>query len=884
MKTMTIPQVNREHPLREDSLTFAHPVFQPSASAFPPPRSSELGDSSLAFFRDLKKYAGRLLLDPSSGPPGSNEATLICQVLFLKFAEHNTTRLHRRLLLEPAAAEYVSPSHFYRERLAPRLRSWFGNAPPDGNVDSHHLFELTTDLLNRYSFTLPAPEPDIGRASIAPWILGYIYERWINQRETGAYFTPDVLAENIVHHALEEWLTIQLEHQHLESIPLALLRSDRAGRHLTPRQIRSVTWIEQRLPALRLIDMSVGGGAFLVAASRILIELYAALHAIQGRPDRPQRYREWLAHIFANTIHGVDIAPQALVIARLRLWLLGLEFNAAQTQAAASFPTIPNLSVGDALAWTPHQKTGIELGLFEPATALIDPGKLSPATESDFDLCVGNPPFIALSQRNSVKTKSETIRSWNARHPNHPIKTTCDLSNLFILKGTELLASNGVLAYITSRNFVDTNYGGSIRKYLTHEVELRTLFTIHDHPFTQEGIKVKANTVILSVARRQPQGPVSFQHLMSWHQPLSTDNGRRIDLSALQASDNWTRTLFANPLRDLVAARCPRRIGDFAPVRMGVKSGCNTFFLLEANSEAARSLQFYPNALVNAVKNSRDICGFVLPSNAEHRYLNLRHEVQCIDAGYAGGTLPPLVNYIYQHGIRYPCETCQSLAVEEHQRKPSHLPHAGMCELCPKCREGHQRCDRPADRLSTQGHRPAWYTLSLTTPPLIAVQCIVDTEIGVFLNQDQVFVTDQFQVIEASEREELGQLLFVYLNSRISHLLLEGSGLHRARFDGSFMLKIQVEHLRELPCPDFKALTACHKHRLLKLRDRLVAVRSRKSPEVQGIRDEIDRSFLDILSYRADEIDSLQPRLRASLEEAIRFRWVKTRMRQANTT
>jgi hypothetical protein len=124
----------------------------------------------------------------------------------------------------------------------------------------------------------------------------------------------------------------------------------------------------------------------------------------------------------------------------------------------------------------------------------------------------------------------------------------------------------------------------------------------------------------------------------------------------------------------------------------------------------------------------------------------------------------------------------------------------------------------------------------------------------------------------------------VYLNSRISHLLLEGSGLHRARFDGSFMLKIQVEHLRELPCPDFEALTPGHKHRLLKLRDQLVTVRSRKSLEVKAIRDEIDRAFLDILGYGADEIDSLQPRLRASLEEAIRFRWVKTRMRQANIT
>ncbi len=817
-----------------------------------------------------------------SNPSASNEAALICQILFLKFAEHSVTPLRRQPLLAGAAAASVSPSHFYSECLGPRIESWFGNAHSPRSVDSNQLFELTTDLLSRYTFALAPTEGDTCNPSVAPWILGYIYERWINQRPTGAYFTPDLLAENIVHHALQEWFTIQFEVQHLESIPLALLRSHRAGHHLSPRQIESLTWIEQRLRALRLIDMSVGGGAFLVAASRILIQIYAALHAIKGRPDRPQRYREWLAHIFANTIHGLDIAPQAVLVARLRLWLLDLEFGVAQTQGAASFPTLPHLSVGDALAWAPHPNNAIELDLFQPASVPTPLGKLGTAGQPHFDLCVGNPPFIALSQGNSVKTKSETIRLWNATHPTHPIKTTSDLSNVFILSGTELLRPDGVLAFITSRNFVDTNYGAPIRKYLTHEVELRTLFTLHDHPFTQEGIKVKANTLILCVARRKPEGPVSFQHLMSWQQPLSSDNGCRIDLAALQTSDNWTRTLFPNPVRDMLTARCPRRVGDFATVKMGVKSGCNTFFLLDATSEAARSLHCSPESLSAVVKNSRDISGFVLPRETQHRYFNLHHEVQRIAAGYGGGTLPPLANYIYQYGIRYPCETCQSLAATQHRSKPNLFPHAGMCDKCPECSEGHHRCDRPADRLSTEGHRPSWYTLSLTTPPLIAVQCIVDTEIGAFLNQDQVHVTDQFQVIEAPEPEEIGQLLFVYLNSRISHLLLEGSGLHRARFDGSFMLKIQVEHLRELRCPDFRALTPRQNHRLFKLRNQLVSVRNRKSPEVKAIRDQIDCAFLDILSYGAHEIDSLQPRLRASLEEAIRFRWIKTRMRQAN--
>ena len=844
---------------------------------------SATGDGSLALCRDLLKYTGCLLLAPSPDHPGADEAGLICQLLFLKFAANSAATSAREPLLGAEAAKGVSPSAFYGKRLEPLLKSWFGSAPEPASVDSIRLFELTTNLLNRYSFALAPCACHTGAASVAPWILGYIYERWINQRELGAYFTPDRLAENIVHHALEEWFTIQFQDEHLEHIPLSMLRSGSAGSRLSPRQLKTIACIEQRLHALRLIDMSVGGGAFLVAASRILIEIYSTLHAIQRRPERPQRFREWLTHIFAHTIHGLDISPQTLVIARLRLWLLCLEFNAVKTQGTANFPPLPNLLVGDALAGIPSGGTSIELDLFEPAPACTS--SVRPRiVQADFDLCVGNPPFIALSQRNSVTTRSETIRHWNASHPTNQIKKTSDLSNLFILKGTELLRSNGVLAYISSRNFFDTNYGAPIRMYLTREVELRTLFTLHDHPFVQEGIKVKANTVILSVALRKPQSAVAFQHLMSWDQPLSSDNGRRIDFNALQSSDNWTRTLFENPLSDTIAARCARRIGDFAPVRMGSKSGCNRFFLLESNSEVARSVDIFPGILAPLVKNSRDIPGFVLPSETQHRFFNLHHLVQGIESGYDGAKLPPLANYIYEHGIRYPCETCQSLAALQHESMPSKYPHTGMCDRCPECSKGHVRCDRPVDRLSTLGHRPAWYTLSLSKPPLIAVQCIVDTEIGVFLNDVQVYVTDQFQVIEAPECEEVGQLLFVYLNSRIAHLFLEGRGLHRARFDGSFMLKIQVEHLRELPCPNLAGLSLRCKRHLFELRDKLVSVQSRKSPESNDLRDQIDCAFLEILSFSASEIAALQPKLRASLEDAIQFRWVKTRTRQSMST
>lgn len=816
----------------------------------------------------------------ATGRHAAAEATLVCQLLFLKFVAQSAKSIGSHLGFEALDVNGIPPGHWYAKRVVPCLGAWFGNGVNAPAVDSVRLFELVSELVSRYTFTVPAHEPEVNRGSVRPWIIGYIYERWINPRPTGAYFTADLFAQHIVEHALEEWLTIQFEGESLERITLNQLRRHATNGRFSAKQLASLTWLERRLRDFRLIDLSFGGGAFLVAASHILLELQNILHTVRNGPAPPALRRQWLAHIFQKAIYGLDIAPEALSIAALRLWLLGIECDAIKAKNGDGLPKLPNLSIGDALAWTPHAKKGTQPTLFEP----IDSSKSDKPATTAFDLCVGNPPYIALSQQNDVRSKSDIIHAWNSGHQDHAIRTTSDLSNLFILQGMERLRPNGVLAYVTSRNFFDTNYGEPIRKYLTEEVELRNIFTLHDHPFTQEGIKVKANTVILSAARRKPHAPLRFQHLMSWRQPLVSSGSRCIDRAALHASKNWTKTLFANPLQEMIAARCTMAVGDFARVRMGVKSGCNDFFLLEADSKAVRTLNRVRGVLVNAVKNSREIRGFVLPANTTHRLLNLRAQVKRVEAGYKRDALPWLASHIYRHGIAYQCPTCQSLATKEHGESPDRFPHAGMCESCPECRKSQQKCDRPVDRLSTQGHQPAWYTLALGVPPLIAVQCIVDTEIGVFLNQDQVYVTDQFQIIEAPSREEIGQLLFVYLNSRLSHLLLEGDGLHRARFDGSFMLKIQVEHLRELPCPDLERLTSSLKNRLLALRNKLICVGDRKSLETQIIRDEIDCTFLGILGYSEVEVARLQPKLRASLEEAIRFRWTKTRMRRLTNT
>lgn len=811
-------------------------------------------DASLELFQELYRYKGRIVFATDGSPLiPAMEAVFLCQILFFQFLSRNTSA-RKTIKLD---LYRHSPKTFYRDALEPLLEKWFPTVELRAlEVDSRLLYELIESLAH-YAW-------DLNGASIRPWLLGYVYERWINQRESGSYFTPDLLAYNIARLAIQEWLMTQGESEWGAATEIRdAWRNDEMILSRTRR------WLCAKLDTVRIMDLSMGGGAFLVAAARVLFEL-------RGRFSvKPVEHVSALQRILQENIYGMDISEQARQVAHMRLGLLALELNAFDDSFRVH--SLPHLDIGDALATPEPQEQFVQLRLLKENRTPLSKS----SSNLDFDICVGNPPFIALSQKSAVLNKEQLVKKWNERHPQYAVTPTIDLSNFFILRGVERLKPNGVLAYITSRNFFDTRYGDPLRRYLTEQVDLRNVITLHDHPFTQLGVKVKANTVILSLIKRVPQEAIRFQHLTLWNEPLTSPNGVTLARRSLQNSNNWTSTLFDHPLRAELCARMTRTIGEYARVKMGVKSGCNSFFLLRTDSDAYTQLASTPNALVPAIKNSREIRGFLFSTETPHRFLNLYAQVNGLTQGFGGKQFRnPLAAYIFHSGIQYPCVECQCRAVEEHQTYPERFPHRGMCEQCGQCRQN-GACDRPVDRLSTQGHLPAWYTLSLGKPPLIAVQCIVDTEIGVFLNRERVYVTDQFQVIDAPANPEIGKLLFLYLQSRVSHFLLEGSGLHRARYDGSFMLKIQVEHLRELGCPDFENINAEQKKILLTLKEKFSAITNRKADAVQNLRDELDIIFLELLGYPKAERERIQPALRAALEEAIQFRWVKTRTRLA---
>jgi hypothetical protein len=258
-------------------------------------------------------------------------------------------------------------------------------------------FENLFALFSRYSWSLD-DRPGGQANEINPDVLGYIFERYINvvsthsQKDLGAYYTrPEItgyLAERTIEAAvlqrinqpaLPEMNLPAIEH---DSVPELLARMD-AG--------TALKLLNEVLPQLTILDPAVGSGAFLVAAMKVLINIYSA---IVGRAElgndpalKAWHAREQAAHrnigyairrrIITNNLYGVDLLEGAAEIAKLRLFL-ALVASAQHLDELEPLPNIDfNLLQGNSLIGLmrvdEHEFARKQLDLFKPSyRALLD--------------------------------------------------------------------------------------------------------------------------------------------------------------------------------------------------------------------------------------------------------------------------------------------------------------------------------------------------------------------------------------------------------------------------------------------------------------------------------------------------------------------------------
>ncbi|MEA2075725.1 MAG: N-6 DNA methylase, partial [Euryarchaeota archaeon] len=266
------------------------------------------------------------------------------RLIFIKF-------LQSKDIIGEDVLKYLS--EVKEDELTPKLRQlFFGamNTPEDDRFDIDKRFKdipylngslfvhtdvetknidykVKADILKKViefldSFKFVHKEHFKNSDSIDPEILGYIFERAMtatDRKGTGAYYTPKAItkyiSENTIYPCIiektNEILKAEKGYKETELI------KDIEQLFILPATTLKEIW-DRIILKLRVLDNACGSGAFLLAAANILFSLNKKINDKIGA-ENPDTTLKIL--ILVNNLYGVDINPNGIEIAKLRLWL-----------------------------------------------------------------------------------------------------------------------------------------------------------------------------------------------------------------------------------------------------------------------------------------------------------------------------------------------------------------------------------------------------------------------------------------------------------------------------------------------------------------------------------------------------------------------------------
>ncbi|MEV6315579.1 BREX-2 system adenine-specific DNA-methyltransferase PglX [Streptomyces sp. NPDC051776] len=225
---------------------------------------------------------------------------------------------------------------------------------------------------------------------------------------------------------------------------------------------------------LKMIDPTCGSGHFVLGAFRRLVRLWG-----EGQPGKELHERVRAA---LDSVHGVDLNPFAVAIARFRLLVAAMAASGVRTMAEASQYEWPvHLAVGDSLIKARQLELTLDggrdgdgeddpLASFAYATEDVHehPGILKPGR---YHVVVGNPPYITVKDKKLNALYRELYDACAGKYA---------LSVPFAQRFFELAVQGdagghgyGVVGQITANSFMKREFGTKlIETFFGHEVEL----------------------------------------------------------------------------------------------------------------------------------------------------------------------------------------------------------------------------------------------------------------------------------------------------------------------------------------------------------------------------------------------------------------------------
>jgi len=202
------------------------------------------------------------------------------------------------------------------------------------------------------------------------------------------------------------------------------------------------------------------------------------------------------------------------------------------------------------------------------------------------NLILANPPYVRHHHIN--RCEKERLKELVFRLTGVEMNGLAGLYCYFLLLATSWLENDGYAAWLIPSEFMDVNYGASIKRFLTNCV---TLIRVHrfDPDEVQFGDALVSSAVL--VLKKTPPSSdhkIEFTFGGSLSEPQARD---RISLDQLRESRKWTiyPSHTKNDRHTISDGHGPT-LADFFKVQRGIATGDNKFFILERAEAQRRAL------------------------------------------------------------------------------------------------------------------------------------------------------------------------------------------------------------------------------------------------------------------------------------------------------
>lgn len=263
------------------------------------------------------------------------------------------------------------------------------------------------------------------------------------------------------------------------------------------------------IAGLKLIDPTCGSGHFLLGAFARLVDAWAAREPALSPRERVQKA--------LDSVHGVDLNPFAVAIARFRLTVAALQASGDTTLTAAPDWHL-HLAIGDSLRGEAGQQDTLDvLGendepfYYASEDVAAHPGILR---NGQYHVVVGNPPYI------TVKDKALNDR-YRELYPDacagkYALSAPFAEAFFRLARAADASGGAGYVGQITSNSFMKREFGKKLVEKVLSGQSLRTPVDLHAVIDTS-GAYIPGHgtpTVILVGRRRRPTANVPVRAVL----------------------------------------------------------------------------------------------------------------------------------------------------------------------------------------------------------------------------------------------------------------------------------------------------------------------------------------------------------------------------------